>query len=151
MSQLPLFPPTSVSIWSAWCDGASRGNPGPAAYGVVVCDPAGAVVREIGQTLGKDTNQAAEYEGLLRALEELIRLGARRARIFTDSQFVVRQYTGEYKARDERMKSFLDHVRRRAASLEKLELTHIPRSSHPHNVLADKLANQALDDARHHP
>jgi ribonuclease HI len=131
-----------------WCDGASRGNPGPASYGVVICDPSGAVCREIGEAIGRDTNQAAEYEALLRAIKELIDLGARRATIYTDSQFVVRQFTGEYKARDPRMKTYVDEARRRASALEKLDLIHILRSSHPNNVKADGLANRALDEQK---
>lgn len=149
MTQLPLFPsPSSPGVWAAWCDGASRGNPGPASYGVVVCDPAGTSVREIGEAIGRDTNQAAEYEALLRALAELSALGARRATIYTDSQFVVRQFKGEYKAKDARMKIYVEKARRLAAALERLDLVHIPRSSHPNNVKADGLANQALDDQK---
>lgn len=142
-----MSPAPSGDAWSAWCDGGSRGNPGPSAYGVVVCDPAGAVVSEIGESIGVNTNQVAEYEGLIRALQELTSRGARKARIYTDSQFVVRQVSGEYRAKDERMKALLARVRALAVAFEKLEVLHIPRSSHPHNVRADGLANDAMDRA----
>jgi ribonuclease HI len=136
------------SVWSAWCDGGSRGNPGPSAFGVVLCDPAGAVAAEIGRTIGVNTNQVAEYEALICALEEMRSRGARRVRVFTDSEFVVKQVTGVYRAKDERMKALLARVRAVAAAFESLDLKHIPRSSHPHNVKADKLVNAVLDEAK---
>lgn len=139
---------TISPCWQAFCDGASRGNPGPASYGLVICDPSGAVAKEIGQAIGVNTNQVAEYEALLRALEELIGAGARRAKILTDSEFVVKQFNGVYRARDERMKALLARAHERAGSFESLEVAHIPRSSHPHNKRADQLANKALDEAR---
>lgn len=133
------------AVWTAFCDGASRGNPGPASYGVVICDPSSRVVREIGFPLGTNTNQVAEYEGLIRALAELKSAGARRARVFTDSQFVCRQFSGEYKVRDERMKALMARVRELEKGFDAVEVRHVPRSSHPHNVRADRLANEALD------
>lgn len=138
--------PASQSTWSAYCDGASRGNPGPASYGVLVCDPNGTVVREAKARLGINTNQVAEYEGLIRALTELKAAGARRAHVYTDSEFVVKQYTGQYKIRDARMQALMARVRAIAAGFESLQLTHIRRSSHPHNKRCDQLANEALDD-----
>jgi ribonuclease HI len=135
------------SLWTAWCDGGSRGNPGPAAFGVVLCDPSGAVVGQVGRAIGTNTNQVAEYEGLICSLEELKRLGARRARVHTDSEFVVKQVNGQYKARDERMKALLARVREAARAFERFEVVHVRRSSHPHNVLADKLVNETLDAA----
>jgi ribonuclease HI len=137
--------PQGEASWAAYCDGASRGNPGPASFGVVICDPSGKVVRELGVPLGINTNQVAEYEALIRALEELQALGAHRAAVFTDSEFVTKQVNGQYKARDERMKALLQRVRTAAARFDDFRITHIRRSSHPHNVRADKLANEALD------
>jgi ribonuclease HI len=83
-----------ADVWTAFCDGASRGNPGPAAFGVVVCDPSGRVVAEEGRAIGVNTNQVAEYEGLIRSLQALREAGAARARVFTDSEFVVKQWSG---------------------------------------------------------
>ena len=82
---------------------------------------------------------------MIRALIELGALGARRAVVKTDSQFVVRQFTGEYRAKDERMKALLARARGLAADFESLTLRHISRSSEPGNVRADALANRALD------
>ncbi len=95
--------------------------------------------------LGINTNQVAEYEALIRALQELHQLGARRVRIYTDSEFVTKQVNGQYKARDERMKALLARVRSAAEAFSEFKITHIYRSSHPHNVRADGLANEALD------
>jgi ribonuclease HI len=136
------------SVWTAYCDGASRGNPGPASYGVVLCDPNGAVAGEIGECIGINTNQVAEYEALIRALTELVQREAKQVKIVTDSQFVVYQVTGIYRAKDARMKVLLARVKELEPRFEKMELVHIPRSSHPHNKRADALANEALDKAK---
>jgi ribonuclease HI len=111
----------------------------------VLCDPSGKVFREIGEAIGENTNQVAEYEALIRALAELRALGARRVKVFTDSQFVARQFSGEYRVKDERMKALLGRVRELEKHFQKVEVNHISRSSHPHNVRADGLANRALD------
>lgn len=137
-----------MSLWTAYCDGASRGNPGPASFGVVLCDPTGAVAAEIGERIGINTNQVAEYEALIRALAELHQRGAKRVKILTDSQFVVYQVTGIYRAKDARMKALLARVKELEPRFEKMELVHIPRSSHPYNQRADALANEALDKAK---
>jgi ribonuclease H / adenosylcobalamin/alpha-ribazole phosphatase len=114
---------------------------------VVVRDPAGRPVTELGEAIGVNTNQVAEYEGLIRALRELREAGAVRARVFTDSEFVVKQFSGIYKARDERMKALLARVRALQKDFESLEIVHVRRSSHPQNVRVDALANEALDRA----
>jgi ribonuclease HI len=137
----------SKTLWTAYCDGASRGNPGPASFGVVVCDPAGTITAELAVPIGVNTNQVAEYEALIRALAELKGLGARRVKIFTDSEFVTKQVNGQYRAKDERMKALLARVRAAAPAFDEFSVVHIRRSSHPHNVRADGLANEALDRA----
>lgn len=138
----------STSVWTAYCDGASRGNPGPSSYGLVLCDPTGTVAGEISESIGINTNQVAEYEALIRALAELADRGARHVEIFTDSQFVVYQVTGIYRAKDARMKLLLARVKEHESRFKTVKLVHIARSSHEHNRRADALANQALDRAR---
>jgi ribonuclease HI len=113
---------------------------------VVVCDPAGRLVKEARRHIGHNTNQVAEYEALIRALEEALKAGARRLRVLTDSQFVVKQFTGEYKIRDARMQALMGRVRALQGKFDSVELQHIARSSHPHNKRADELANEALDE-----
>lgn len=103
------------------------------------------MVAEFGEAIGVNTNQVAEYEALIRALTELVHRGATRVKILTDSQFVVYQVTGVYRAKDPRMKILLERVKELEGRFEKMELVHIPRSSHPYNKRADALANQALD------
>ena len=131
--------------WLACCDGASRGNPGPASFGVVLCDPTGAVCKELSVAIGRNTNQAAEYEALIRTLEELVLLKVKQVKIFTDSQFVARQFSGEYRVKDERMKVYLSRVRGQQKFFDRVDVVHILRSSHPLNKRADQLANEALD------
>lgn len=138
-------PSSASGIWEAFCDGASRGNPGPASYGVAIVDPSGTVVKEIKQAIGINTNQVAEYEALIRALQELRVMGAERANVFTDSQFVTKQFSGEYRVKDARMKALMARVRDIQKDFKSLQVIHIFRSSHPNNVLVDRLANEALD------
>ncbi len=133
------------TLWTAYCDGASRGNPGPSSYGVVVCDPSTKIFKEFKEKLGVGTNQEAEYRALLRALNELLNVGAREIEVFTDSEFVVKQFTGVYRAKDERMKVFLAQAKELERKFDRVKLTHVMRSSHAHNRRADALANEALD------
>ena len=103
------------------------------------------MVREVNAVLGHGTNSEAEYQGLLRALAELKKIGARRIEVFTDSEFVVKQVLGLYKARDERMKILLAQVKELGKDFNKFKVTHVSRSSHIHNKRVDELANWALD------
>ena len=148
LSQLSLFNSASPRVYTAYCDGASRGNPGPASYGLVLCDPAGVVVKEMGEAIGVTTNQVAEYEALIRVLVELKEMDVARVRVFTDSQFVSRQFSGQYRVKDVRMKALLARVRALETGFDQVEVIHIARSSHPHNCRADRLANEALDRSR---
>ncbi len=121
-------------------DGASRGNPGPAAIGVVVED--GGERREIGEFIGFTTNNVAEYRALIRGLEEARARGAVRLRVFSDSQLLVRQLRGEYRIRDDRLADLAEEARRLMAAFAAVELHHVPREE---NSAADRLANAALD------
>jgi ribonuclease HI len=124
-----------------YCDGASRGNPGPAAAGAVILQE-GKVLAEISKSLGQGTNNEAEYAALILALEKAEALGAERVAIRADSQLVVRQLKGEYKVKHPEMK------RRHAEAMALLgrfrgwSASHIPREKNKH---ADRLANAALD------
>jgi ribonuclease HI len=125
-------------------DGASRGNPGAAALGVVVLRD-GVPVREIGEAIGVATNNVAEYRALLRALREAAALGARTVRVQSDSELLVRQLLGRYKVRN----AALVPLHREALVLmrrfERVRIVHVPRGQ---NAAADALANQALDKVR---
>ena len=126
-------------------DGASRGNPGRAAIGVVVLK-GGVPVREIGERIGTTTNNIAEYRALLRGLEEAAALGARTVRIQSDSELVVRQLSGQYKVRSPTLAPLYRQALARMRQFERVSVVHVPREQ---NEDADALANQALDAASH--
>src|SRR5579859_1162691 len=85
-----------VEVWTAHVDGAARGNPGPAGIGIIIVDGAGNVVKEIGEPLGRTTNNVAEYTAMVRALEEARSLGCSRLAVYTDSELMAHQLNGRY-------------------------------------------------------
>ena len=131
-----------MNMLTAYIDGASRGNPGHAGVGVAIYDESGNNVRNVNKYLGKTTNNVAEYSAFITALEEAEKLGVRKIKIFLDSELVYKQFTGEYKTRDENLKILLAEIRNRAKYFETLEICHIPREK---NREADKLANIAVN------
>src|SRR5215469_617191 len=99
-----LFPDSNLSEpatgwYTAHCDGGSRGNPGPAGYGAVVTDPAGSVVARLSRYLGTQTNNFAEYQGLLAVLQWAVENGTKRLRVISDSELMVKQMKGVYKVK----------------------------------------------------
>jgi len=122
-------------------DGASRGNPGPAAIGVVIKDEQGRLVDRISQRIGWTTNNQAEYIAIIAALERAIRLGASEVKVSMDSQLVVRQISGEYRVKKPALKLLYQQVKKLQSQLEGFTVTHVPREQ---NREADKLANMAL-------
>ncbi|GAH90280.1 unnamed protein product [marine sediment metagenome] len=125
-----------------YADGASRGNPGPAAIGAVIKDERGRLIASISQRIGKATNNQAEYRAIISALEEADRLGARQVDIKMDSELVVKQINGEYRVKKATLKPLYRQVKQRQGSLEGFTITHILRQQ---NIEADKLANKALN------
>jgi len=128
----------------AHIDGGSRGNPGPAAYGVAIKTAQGQSVTAFAKFIGKTTNNFAEYQGLLAALEYALRHGYPRLRVLTDSELMARQISGEYKVRSPDLKPLYDEARSMISRLESFSIRHVYRE---HNREADRLANQAMDDA----
>lgn len=125
-------------------DGASQGNPGPAGAGIVIRDASGRIVDEIGQFLGVLTNNQAEYQALLRGLREVAKLGARRVQIKSDSELLVRQMTGIYKVKDQKLLPLVQQAR--VLMRDRLVgFTHVDRSL---NWQADALATRAVNQAR---
>jgi ribonuclease HI len=122
-------------------DGASRGNPGDAAYAVVIQVPGREPVEEFG-ALGKETNNIAEYTALVRALERAKTLGLKRLHIHSDSELLVKQISGEYRVRNEDLKWLFDEAKGLMQQFASVRLTHVPRGQ---NKRADELCNQALD------
>ena len=128
-------------------DGASRGNPGPASYGVCILDEQGKELLEVCDCIGHATNSVAEYRALIRGLEEAKKLGADELDIYTDSQLVARQFDGSYKIKHEGLRSLMMKIRELEKNFKFVSVSHIPRSSHPGNKRADRLANIALNRA----
>jgi len=122
-------------------DGASRGNPGQAAIGVLVL-AGGEPVREIAERIGIATNNVAEYTALLRGLEEAAALGASTVHVQSDSELLVRQLLGEYKVRNE---TLIPLHRAAVAQMRRFDHVHIFHVPRTRNTGADGLANRALD------
>jgi ribonuclease HI len=123
-------------------DGASRGNPGPAAIGVTIKDENNQLVACISQAIGHTTNNQAEYNALIAGLKKAISLGAEQVIVNSDSELMVRQIHGTYRVKKEELKPLHQEARRLANSLAAFKIESIPREL---NHEADKLANQALD------
>ena len=128
----------------AHVDGGSRGNPGPAAYGVVIEGPDGAPMAELSKCLGRTTNNVAEYQGLMAALEYALAHHHPRLRVLTDSELMARQLEGYYKVKSPDLKPLFERAREMIARLEHFSIRHVPREQNAH---ADRLVNQALDGA----
>ena len=125
-------------------DGGARGNPGPAAIGVVISEPGGTVVEELAETIGVATNNVAEYRALLRALERAASLQADEVQIVGDSELIARQLTGAYKVKHEAMKPLHAEATSRLGEFERWTIRTVPRAQ---NAAADALVNRALDAA----
>jgi ribonuclease HI len=143
MQDSPFAPQPGPSAWyTAHCDGGSRGNPGPAAFGAVIQDPSGQVVARLSEFLGRQTNNVAEYSGLLAVLDWALLNGVRRLRVLSDSELMVRQMEGRYKVASPTLRPLWEKARRRAAQLEQFDIRHTLREG---NQEADSLANEAMD------
>jgi ribonuclease HI len=127
---------------TAWTDGGSRGNPGPSAYAVVFKDSNGQKLTELSNFLGDQTNNVAEYQGLLAALAYAIQAGYKKLQVKSDSELMVRQIQGQYRVRDKQLSTLhataMDQIRK----LEWFSISHIDRSC---NTEADALVNQTLN------
>jgi len=123
-------------------DGASRGNPGPAAIGAIIGDEAGQRLASISQRIGRATNNQAEYRALIVVLKEAIKLGTSEADIYLDSELVVRQVNGKYRVKNNALKPLYQEVKRLQGLLRGSVVSHIPRQQ---NTEADTLANAALE------
>jgi ribonuclease HI len=126
-------------------DGGARGNPGPAAIGVVVSAPDGAVLDEHAERIGVATNNVAEYRALLAGLQRAAALGAREVQIVNDSELVARQLTGVYKVKHPSMKPLFLEAISALRGFDAWQIRSVPRAQ---NARADELVNEALDGAR---
>ncbi|MEX1047005.1 MAG: ribonuclease HI family protein [Actinomycetota bacterium] len=124
------------------CDGAARGNPGPAGVGVVITSADGKVLDEIGRGIGEATNNVAEYTAVIDGLTRAAELGAGRVLVRSDSRLLVEQVSGNFKVKNEKLRELHEKVRELGRRFESVEFAHVPREL---NAAADKLANRGVD------
>ena len=124
-----------------YADGASLGNPGPAAIGAIIKDEEGNLLARISQRIGRTTNNQAEYRAIIAALEKAISLGAKHVKVNSDSELVVKQISGRYKVKKIALRPLYQKIIQLIGSLEGFTIAYIPREQ---NAEADKLANVAL-------
>jgi probable phosphoglycerate mutase len=146
LNQQSLFPgskpPASSGVPTAHIDGGARGNPGPAAYGVVIRSPEGQILVELGKYLGLQTNNYAEYSGLLAALEYAQQQKFTGLQVFSDSELLVKQMNGQYKVNHPGLKKLFDRAKELSRQLQYFSIRHVLRQ---YNRDADALVNQVLD------
>ena len=132
-----------IACFHANIDGGSRGNPGPAAYGVVMRDGRGEVVASLKKYIGQNTNNVAEYFALIAALDYAQTHGIRALRVESDSELLVKQMRGQYKVKSEELKPLFERAKKMSQTLEMFRIEHVYREQ---NREADALVNQALDE-----
>jgi ribonuclease HI len=125
-------------------DGGARGNPGPAAVAAVATDPEGNPLAERNAYIGHATNNVAEYRAVLLALELARELGAREVEVVNDSELVARQIGGEYKVKNAALRELFVDTMRQLREFDRWSVRNVRRE---HNVRADELVNEALDEA----
>ena len=125
-------------------DGGARGNPGPAAAAAVISTPEGEVLDEAMEVLGEQTNNVAEYRGLLLGLRRARALGATQVDVVNDSELIAKQLTGAYKVKHAGLRPLYLEAMRELRAFERWSVRSVPRAENAH---ADALVNQALDAA----
>lgn len=125
-------------------DGASKGNPGRAGVGGVIFGPDGKEIKKFKQYIGIATNNVAEYTALIYGLQEALMLRALKVAVFSDSELLVKQFSGEYMVRDEVLKRLMKQVEHLCGGFSGVSVSHVGRED---NKTADMLANQAIKDA----
>jgi ribonuclease HI len=133
----------TIAAYQANIDGGSRGNPGPAAYGVVIRDPRGEIVARLKKYIGNNTNNVAEYFGLIAALDYAQTHEIRALRVESDSELLVKQMHGQYKVKSEELRPLFERAKKMSQTLATFRIGHVYREQ---NREADALVNQALDE-----
>ena len=132
---------TEQAFWTIHSDGAAKGNPGPAGAGWLIRDGQGKVLSRQGRYLGRGTNNEAEYQALIGALEEALTLGGKAVTVHSDSELLVRQLNGQYRVRHPRLKDLFDRVQDLLRGFREYVILHVPREQ---NREADAMANEAV-------
>lgn len=130
-------------FWRLFCDGAARGNPGPAGAGALLYDPRGALQAQLSRYLGETTNNVAEYQALILGLQLAQARGAARVQVFADSQLVVEQLTGSYRVKSPHLLPLWRQAKKELQNFEAYAISHLGRAG---NQEADRLARQAIDN-----
>jgi len=138
----PYRPKTPEHYLIAYSDGGARGNSGPAGYGVVIKDETGKKLAALSEYLGHQTNNVAEYQGLIAALEYTIEHGYKALKVISDSELLVRQIKGIYKVKNSVLKDLHARAKELIAKLDWFSIEHVLRGE---NSDADRLANEAMD------
>src|ERR1035441_2706933 len=138
----PVSQPCNGPWISAHCDGGARGNPGPAGFGALIQDAEGRVLAELSEFLGIQTNNFAEYSGLLATLDFALGHGYQRLRVISDSELMVKHVEGKYQGRSQGLRPLYEQAKQKIARLEGFEIVHALRHK---NKDADRLANDAMD------
>src|SRR5215469_8340192 len=144
----PETKPAARSAYRINIDGASRGNPGPAAYGVVIRDARGETVAKLKKYIGRFTNNVAEYYGLIAALDYAQSQGIRAIRVESDSELLVKQMRGLYKVKSTDLQPLFERAEKMAKAFDSFRIDHVYREQ---NREADGLANEALDETEGKP
>jgi len=147
LKQKSLFADSTASspVPTAYIDGGARGNPGPAAYGVVIRTAEGKPLTELSKYLGVQTNNFAEYSALLAALEYALQQNFPGLKVFSDSELLVKQMKGEYKVSHPVLKTLHSRAQELVRRLQHFSVHHVLRS---YNREADRLVNQILDSQK---
>ncbi len=139
----PSEPKPAAAAYRANIDGASRGNPGPAAYGVAIRDGRGEIVAKLKKYIGRLTNNVAEYYGLIAALDYAESHSVRAIRVESDSELLVKQMRGQYKVKSEDLRPLFERAQKMSKTFDSFRIEHVYREQ---NREADALANEALDE-----
>jgi probable phosphoglycerate mutase len=132
-------------VITANVDGGARGNPGSAGYGAVIRDESGQLLAELYEGIGVNTNNVAEYRGLIAALEWALAHGHTRVHVKSDSLLVVQQMLGHYRVKHEGLVPLYQKARRLAAQIGRVTFEHVRREQ---NKEADRLSNLGMDQNR---
>lgn len=132
------------SLYMVFTDGAARGNPGPAASGYAVFGPDGTLIEKDAKTIGKRTNNEAEYEALIWAIRCTMAITRGEVRFHSDSELMVKQVSGRYQVRKEHLKPLVETVRRESSAFSGFRLVHVPREDE-RIQLVDAMVNDELD------
>ncbi len=136
----PRGPVPRLRLYS---DGAARGNPGPSGAGAVLIEPGGQVIARLGKYLGNQTNNYAEYMGLLLGLKHAKTLGAKEIEIFADSELMIRQLGGRYQVKSASLRPLYEEAVKLLNDFSRVKLVHVPREM---NAAADEMSNRAIDE-----